>query len=75
MEAKSKSLEQLFPYFPLRVSTSFQRFILIDMSFCLMHSIHPVRYPAIEWIVLGNFTAQNMREIQYFPLKEPAWVK
>lgn len=33
------------------------------------------KYPTSQWQFLGNFTAQNVRRLQYFVLQEPAWYK
>ncbi len=32
------------------------------------------KYPPV-WLSLANFTAKNVREMQYFKLTEPAWYK
>ncbi|GAY66319.1 hypothetical protein CUMW_247790, partial [Citrus unshiu] len=32
-------------------------------------------YPTESWVLLGNFTAKNVKQAQRFTLKEPKWVR
>jgi hypothetical protein len=39
-----------------------------------LYFANPQRYPP-QWTLLSNFTAKNVREIQYFKLPQHAWYK
>jgi hypothetical protein len=32
-------------------------------------------WPSATWVLIGNFTAQNVKKIQHFSLPETVWFK
>lgn len=32
-------------------------------------------YPTDDWVLLGNFTAGNVKHVQRFTLQEPKWAR